>query len=172
MPVIQNSLSEKCSFGGVVLLEINKDERPEYLNHGDFEGFKHRYVCKKRGHEATYNTINKEGGEIPENSTVHYGKKGNKMLYRANERYLKWINENWRGIKEDYIDYCRLAGQLDTEEFEAIEKWVSSLAKEAVFLHLRQFSDEISNLGYGLSSNLMSSIELLMLIDRLEEIYV
>jgi hypothetical protein len=152
------------------LLEIRKDEYPNYVSKDNVEGFRHRFVCKRCGNETIYNTVKEEWEEIPETIPYRYGKKGNRLLYTLRKEYLEWIRHNWDEIQKEFVDYCIWAGQIDEGEYQLTNEWVAQLEKEDIILQIRQISDEITDVGdYGCGT-VMISLELQMLADRLENL--
>jgi uncharacterized protein with PIN domain len=77
--------NEKCPKCTFKLREIKKDYFSEYIDTGTFKGFKHRYVCPKCGNEGIYNTITDMWTNIKKDLIHHYGKKGNRLLYKSSK---------------------------------------------------------------------------------------
>ncbi|MFP3952264.1 MAG: hypothetical protein ACLFVP_09030 [Candidatus Bathyarchaeia archaeon] len=170
MPGDKRPEGELCPECGGYLLEIMKDDYPEYINHGNVEGFRHRYVCKNCGHEIIYNTVMDDWSPVPEDTPFHYGKKGNRLLYKVRKQYLDWFKENWKEIQQEYIEYCRWAGHVDRKELKKMDEWVTSLGRDDIILHLRQISDEISNPDYSGCANVVLALEIFLLAERLEDL--
>jgi len=162
----------KCPNCGGRLLEIRKDDYPEYIRKEDVEGFRQRFVCRSCGSEYTYDSIEGEWGEVPDNSPYHYGRRGNRLLHRVGERRARWVRENWQEIQGEYIDFCLWAGLIDGEENEEAERWASGLGGEGIVFHLRQISDELSGQHLPDMDGSIHPIacEIMMLAKRLEEL--
>lgn len=165
-----DGFQERCPKCVSRLREINKDYYPEYINHGSVEGFRHRYVCPRCGTEVIYNTVTAVWNKVEENSIYHYGKNGNRLLYRTSKKYITWMQRNWQEIQEEYLGEIREARQIDEEEFEELEEWVQGLGKKEVLTHIRQIADEISHPDYECRSQPAIAAELILLTRRMEEL--
>lgn len=161
--------NERCPKCGSKLREINKDYYPEHIDDGSVEGFCHRYVCPKCGTEGIYNTIT-SAWVSAENSIHHYGKKGNRLLYKTPQKYITWIQRNWEEIQEEYLEEIRETSQVDEEELDELQKWVQGLGKKEVLTHLRLISDELSYPDYECKSQPAIAAELILLTQRMERL--
>lgn len=161
---------ERCPKCNAKLREIQKDYYPEHIETENLEGFRHRYVCPKCGNEVIYNTIINTWTSINEEALYHYGKKGNRLLHKTSQKYLKWIQRNWDEIQEEYLEEICETGQVDGEELEELQQWAERLGEEEIILHLRQISDELSHPDYECWSQPTISAELLILTKKLEEL--